>query len=588
MAQILLKEPILFTTLDELKKYKPNQQVQFVCSQCGTSSSKYRCNISLPLLCSSCKRKEAMKHFNWEERNKKSQLTKLKKYGDPFYTNREKANNTYNSKTKEEKDEIKQKIRENNIKKYGMHPAQRSSQKEKTKQTCIERYGCETPFQNKDVQEKYKATMLKKYGVDNGFKSDVIKQKIKETNLKKYGCENPSQNAIISENRKKTCLEIYGYEHPWSNHDVRKKCMANYTYDGKMFDSSWELYYYIWLQMNNIVFTYQPDINFVYGDNKRYYPDFLVNGELFEIKGEQFFDGDKMINPYDRSQDLVYEQKHQCMLQNDVTILRKPDMEKIFEEVNEKYGKDFVNLFRNGIDFPYPNSDLKDKSYQGVIRHFHKSIYEANRKGFKSPIQAWEDKELVRKSALNRIKFVGHARPNDIIYGFNVAKIAPKVSVFNPTLGVTLINSYLSDCNEIFDPFSGFSGRMIASQICGKKYIGRDINQTHIDESKEICDFYSYSDVTLSVKDIHDCSNETFEALFTCPPYLDKEEWNEENNDNIKTCDEWIDMCVSKFNCKKYLFIVDETIKYQKNIVYTIDNTSHFNNNKEYVILIQK
>ena len=49
------------------------------------------------------------------------------------------------------------------------------------------------------------------------------------------------------------------------------------------------------------------------------------------MKGDHFFDGDKMINPYDRTQDGLFESKHQCMLDNNVIILRREDIEKMRE-----------------------------------------------------------------------------------------------------------------------------------------------------------------------------------------------------------------------------------------------------------------
>ena len=77
-----------------------------------------------------------------------------------------------------------------------------------------------------------------------------------------------------------------------------------------------------------------------------------------------------------------------------------------------------------------------------------------------------------------------------------------------------------------------------------------------------------------------------YEALFTCPPYNDKENWNE----NIKnlSCDEWIDICLSHFNCKKYLLVVDKTEKYKDFVIEKIENNSHFNTNKEKIILIKQ
>lgn len=59
------------------------------------------------------------------------------------------------------------------------------------------------------------------------------------------------------------------------------------------------------------------------GKEHFYMPDFKVRDELIEIKGDHFFKEDgTMQNPYDHSQDGLYEAKHQCMIKNNVTILK--------------------------------------------------------------------------------------------------------------------------------------------------------------------------------------------------------------------------------------------------------------------------
>ena len=94
---------------------------------------------------------------------------------------------------------------------------------EKYKQTCIERYGCEHPFQNKEVHEKIKQTNLEKYGCEYVSQNKDIQKKVKQTNLEKYGCENPMQNKEVREKYKQTNLERYGYESPFQNKEFQKK-----------------------------------------------------------------------------------------------------------------------------------------------------------------------------------------------------------------------------------------------------------------------------------------------------------------------------------------------------------------------------
>ena len=85
---------------------------------------------------------------------------------------------------------VKEKSQQTCLDKYGVKFSfQSDNNKEKSKQTCIEKYGVEYNSQIKEVQEKRKQTFIRKYGVDNPFKSEEIKEKIKKTNREKYGCD---------------------------------------------------------------------------------------------------------------------------------------------------------------------------------------------------------------------------------------------------------------------------------------------------------------------------------------------------------------------------------------------------------------
>ncbi len=494
-----------------------------------------------------------------------------------------------------------------NIEHYGVkNPFQRDDVKVKIKNHMLEVYGVDNISKTNECKEKIKKTCLKKYGVEYSFQSENNKTKSKKTFIEKYGVDHPMKNQEIvdkvtkknklnreaaAEKAKQTCLAKYGVEHQMQNIDIQNSIKKKYIYMGTAFDSSWELAFWIFnIDKGNNIKRCNKSFEYFYNNKKHTYtPDFEINGKLYEIKGLQFFEikdaSRRMINPYDRSQDGLFEAKHQCALQNNVIFIT--DCKEYIDYVNNTYTKDFLNLFYKQLDFPYPNQDLKDKSYDGVIRHFHKSIYEASRKGQKCPLEAWEDKNLILKSALNRLKYVKRCSPEDVLRGFSVAKIAQRVSLFSSSLADKLIKKYLSEYDIIVDPFSGFSGRMIGAEMNGKTYIGKDINKKHVQESNEIIEYLKFRKSKVEVEDILNKKDITkADVLFTCPPYGGKEHWNKNNDEVEKSCDEWIDICLEKYKCKNYLFVVDETEKYKNYIVETLKKKSHFGNVTEYVILI--
>lgn len=225
----------------------------------------------------------------------------------------------------------------------------------KTKSFCLEKYGVDNPSKDPKIIEiikekskksnperfkKYKETCMKLYGVDNTFKSEKVKQKIKESMIKNHGVEHPLQSEVLKEKFIKTCNERFGVDYPSQNPNVRNSIMKRYTYRNIPFDSSWELAYYIYLKDNNIDFTYQPETNLWYyfnGKKHKYNPDFKIGDEIIEIKGEQFY----------RMNTEQFQSKLKLMNEISVKILRKPDILPYLKYIKEKYGKNYLESFRN-------------------------------------------------------------------------------------------------------------------------------------------------------------------------------------------------------------------------------------------------
>jgi len=264
-----------------------------------------------------------------------------------------------------------------------------------------------------------------------------------------------------------------------------------------------------------------------------------------------------------------------------------PELRFSDKELLRSYDK----LYRMDCNDKYHNSlSLNTRIGDRLIQHFHPSIYRAHRDGELSPYDAWMDDELLKECIKNRIIYQSHLNPNKILQGFNVSKIAPKVSVFSAGRAKMIIYKYLSQYNEIFDPFSGFSGRMLGAISLGKRYIGQDISQIHVNESNLMIEFLKKYDIQFEAsiiqQDIFESTGE-YECLFTCSPYNMKENWDDVELKDL-SCDDWIDECLSRFKCERYVFIVDNTVKYKEYIVDEIVNKSHFSGNKEYVIMINK
>ena len=467
-------------------------------------------------------------------------------------------------------------IKQTNIEKYGVdNPMKSEKFKDKLRQTFLEKYGENNPAKVKDVQEKMKATSLERYGVEYPQKSPIIKEKIEKTNIEKCGYPRPSQNPEI----KKKILSHKGKTGPEKKFEeflINRGFKYQYEYDinGKNFDfaifKDEELSILVEIDGEYVHgLKSDPDGNWVDGQNdcKRF---------LKVPEGVKFIDVDSQ-----RIEEAFTE----------VLRVFNIDYESWIREIIDNLPKDFpfYNYDEKRLRSDYKNlcnyKDLSNRSRlaDSTIQHFHKSIYTAHVGNKPSPYEAWHNPKLLEKCVRNRFIYSSSLSSHSILNGFNVCKIAPKVSVFSASLAKIIISKYLNDFNEIFDPFSGFSGRMLGACSLGKKYIGQDINQIHINESNDIIKFHNLN-AKVICKDIFDSEGE-YECLFTCSPYNLKETWDNENQVNY-SCDQWIDECLKRFKCKRYVFVVNETEKYKNYIAEGLSNKSHFSKAKEYVIVI--
>ena len=163
---------------------------------------------------------------------------------------------------------------------------------------------------------------------------------------------------ITLEKRKKTWIDKYGVENVAQLDEVKKiarekgRTISHYLFDDQHFDSSWELQFYKYLKDNGISFIYKPEpLVYEYnGRNHLYFPDFLVEGEYIEIKGDHLIGADgKLSLPdfmYDAKLQEKYNKKQLCMDYYKVQLLSSKALKPIIKENTIKYGRDWYKQFR--------------------------------------------------------------------------------------------------------------------------------------------------------------------------------------------------------------------------------------------------
>ena len=363
-------------------RFKNHTKLKIECQECHSvetirAETLYDTyNETGTYLCRSCKFKHTnLKIYGYENQNQdpeikeKARKTNLKRYGveHAFQSKEflEKANNTmlqrYGVKWAQQSEEIKEKTKQNNLQKYGViSPAQLEETKEKARQTCQEKYGTDNYAQSEEFLIKSKATNLQKYGVENYMQLEEGKEKVKQTCLDKYGVEYYSQTEEYKEKYKSTCLQKYGVPHYFQSEEFQKKVNKKYKYKGINFDSSWELAYYIFNENNNIPTIRNPQrIEYYLNEIEHYYyPDFLVEGQLIEIKSSDMLNKDFSLKPptkklircqTEEEKQYLYDLcvvKTQCMRENNVRIISDKEIKFYLDYIEKTYGKNYLIQFQ--------------------------------------------------------------------------------------------------------------------------------------------------------------------------------------------------------------------------------------------------
>lgn len=432
----------------------------------------------------------------------------------------------------------------------------------KRENTLFEKTGYAHNWQNPASRDLCLKTMKERYGTTCGASTP----KAKSTMMKKYGVEHFSQSVEFAKTRK------YKYE-----------------INGHSFDSKDEAFVFNFTRLLGSVVELHPDTRFTYDyDGKEHYyePDFCIDGKYYEFKGLQFFkDKDsskRMINPFDRTLDDLYEAKHQCMIKNNVIILTDTNIFSLFKNIYDITINEEI-LFDRVFGQPFPGTKKWPAEHP---------IWDCFLPGRKSPKEAWSDELLIKKAIKNLIKILidgimqfkydafckkhlNAIKNNETIFNelvlnrFTIAKIAPKVTALNENDFLRIIKETGKDIsNGVYCPMAGFGGIIRGTEKWfNEKGIEPNIEAYDINES--FCKWYGWKQ-----RDVLTQVIETDKTVIVCPPFGKEFEHWKGTPDEMSdiTFIEWVRLIKEHVKAPDYIFIGPET--HSKNICGLFSKTT--------------
>ena len=443
------------------------------------------------------------------------------------------------------------------------------------------------------------------FGVKNAFQSEEVKSKIKETNLSKYGVDNAAKNSDVKAKALNQYYETikqkfesgnYNKEHSRSSLELDFETkltsagidfVSPYILDGKKFD------------------FYIPQIDTIIEiDGEAFHKNKLENLSLITIssaindveKNEIAKLSGKLLTRIRWNAEITFSNIQQlstvltnCYYVPNYSIqLRQLICKKeYFKNYIHTHGKDklssYAYLFVKFLktihpQFPEITNDLSTdevvqlfkqydwtstvtdnifhsqkcpKTANFFLKSIFKSYWKSSYKNRKSPVESWNDVELLKEI----IKYRIGCNNSDEVFDFSLYEILKgmsarrlTISFFNPFLAYSIYKRLLTNAvtPTVVDPCCGFGGRLIGFKMAFPRgsYVGCEPNKETFAELTKLIKIFNFQNVT-----IHNIKYEEFDKLSVCPdltftsiPYFDAEKYSESESLSF---DDWKTQFVS-------------------------------------------
>jgi hypothetical protein len=259
-----------------------------------------------------------------------------------------------------------------------------------------------------------------------------------------------------------------------------------------------------------------------------------------------------------------------------------------------------INLFNSELQYYNNSNGNYNITYKNsdIIKYYQQDVF------YKHEKELWNDNNIKGKLIHNRTSYlhksINELTVEDILSGFKISGIYYGYSSFNPLW----FKKFIEDNNIkiCYDPCGGWGHRLLGSQLL-EKYIYNDLSiDTYNNVNKIIQDLNIQNAVTYNNDATVFVPNENYDAIFTCPPYYNIEEYScgkfNSIDDYNKLIDNIFNCFYNKESCKILGIVIREDLlpnkfsNYTNKICLSRKSSSHLNKGnkiyKEYLFIYNK
>lgn len=445
-----------------------------------------------------------------------------------------------------------EKARKTNMERYGV-PSMLCKVYGKGQEAILEKYGSwfvkteRYKQQREEINEKIRKTCLEKYGVDWATKDENIKKKRRKSSA---GPSSKAESRSIKRLQSKIPEVFTQYS------------SENYPFKADIYIPSRDLF----IELN--YFPSHGNAPYKQGDP---YPKTYKKLKTDEEKAEYYATW-KLRDPYKRK--IAKENNLNWMeffTEKEFNIW--VDSLEEDEYTSPKISFSLLENTTNCLDLfdkmkaHRRSYDSRIKLKQLLVPFIYQELYKKELRLLQDPIK---EKEIIQNRVLYLKKLPDQLTPYEILEGFSKSMIHRGYSTFSPLVIRAFIRDYSP--NSIYDPFGGWGSRMLGVE--NLRYHYNDSNKNLENGIKKMTEFYKLENKTFSFKRAEDYMPEKFDAVFTCPPYFNLEDYQHEDDSSkvFPNYKNWINIWWRKVvrNCSNisiFAYVIKESFAKDMNDV---------------------
>jgi hypothetical protein len=152
--------------------------------------------------------------------------------------------------------------------------------------------------------------------------------------------------------------------------------------------------------------------------------------------------------------------------------------------------------------------------------------YKAASRGKRTAYEAWHDDKVLRWAVRFQLDAGDPVLPHRVLRAVTMRHRTP--GVFRPTVARWVYETYCPPGGSVWDPCSGYGGRLLGAFVAGVRYVATDVEPETVEGNRALAERLGCS----RPSEVHKCPAERFDPgpvdlVFTSPPYFDREQYSD-------------------------------------------------------------